>query len=390
MMKAQAMDLNTFGIDKITGFLPSTDPLQSLASSFGAWEDAARNLPKLLVTDRIREILKKLPQIDPAPLKTKAEIERGMMLLSYLGHGYVWGEKTIDPVLPANIAVPWHALATKLGRPPVLSYASYALWNWRRIDSSGPIACGNITLLQNFLAGIDEEWFILIHIDIEARAAKAINAIPLALSARDSADSQKMINALDEISSALIGINATMDRMPEHCDPYIYYNRVRPYIHGWKDNPALPNGLIYEGVAEYKGQPQKFRGETGAQSSIVPALDAVLGLGHEDDPLRQYLNEMRSYMPPEHNSFIKAVEAAGSVREFVKNNIAANPELKRLYNLAVHEIEKFRTTHLTYAANYINKQKQTSDSNPTGVGTGGTPFMVYLKKHRDESTKHLL
>jgi indoleamine 2,3-dioxygenase len=95
-------------------------------------------------------------------------------------------------------------------------------------------------------------------------------------------------------------------------------------------------------------------------------------------------------MPPEHNSFIKAVEAAGSVREFVKNNIAANPELKRLYNLAVHEIEKFRTTHLTYAANYINKQKQTSDSNPTGVGTGGTPFMVYLKKHRDESTKHLL
>ena len=32
------------------------------------------------------------------------------------------------------------------------------------------------------------------------------------------------------------------------CDPYIYFNRVRPYIHGWKNNPALPQGLIYTGV----------------------------------------------------------------------------------------------------------------------------------------------
>ena len=33
--------------------------------------------------------------------------------------------------------------------------------------------------------------------------------------------------------------------MPERCDPYIYFHRVRPYIHGWKDNPALGAGLIY-------------------------------------------------------------------------------------------------------------------------------------------------
>lgn len=384
------MDLNKFGIDKITGFLPPQDPLKQLPSKFEPWESTAEQLPKLLVTDRIREILKKLPEIEPSSLNSKAELERAMMLLSYIGHSYVWGEKTPPSILPKNIAAPWHSIANRLGRPPVLSYASYALWNWLRIDPKGPIACGNIALLQNFLAGIDEEWFILIHIDIEARAAKAINAIPLALEARDQKDPLKLIAALKDISTSLISINETMNRMPEHCDPYIYYNRVRPYIHGWKDNPSLPAGLEYEGVTAYAGKPQKFRGETGAQSSIVPALDAVLGLGHEDDPLRQYLNEMRDYMPPEHNSFIKAVEAAGSVREFVKANMASRLELKDLYNLSVTEIEKFRTTHLTYAANYINKQKQTSEANPTAVGTGGTPFMVYLKKHRDESTKHLL
>jgi len=46
----------------------------------------------------------------------------------------------------------------------------------------------------------------------------------------------------------------------------IYFHRVRPYIYGWKNNPSLPNGLIYEGVLEYGGQGQILRGETGAQS----------------------------------------------------------------------------------------------------------------------------
>jgi len=55
----------------------------------------------------------------------------------------------------------------------------------------------------------------------------------------------------------------------------------------------------------------------------------------------------------------------------------------------VSEIQAFRTRHLEYAASYINRQSP-KGNNPTDVGTGGTPFMRYLKKHRDESGKHLL
>ena len=51
-------------------------------------------------------------------------------------------------------------------------------------------------------------------------------------------------------------INAIFDRMVEKCDPYIYFNRVRPYINGWKNNPAMPGGLIYDGVARFDGKPQ--------------------------------------------------------------------------------------------------------------------------------------
>ena len=47
--------------------------------------------------------------------------------------------------------------------------------------------------------------------------------------------------------------------MPEKCDPYVYYHRVRPYIFGTKDNPDLKEGLIYEN--QYNNKPQFFRGK---------------------------------------------------------------------------------------------------------------------------------
>ena len=176
--------------------------------------------------------------------------------------------------------------------------------------------------------------------------------------------------------------------MPESCDPYIYYHRVRPYIHGWKDHPALPQGVIYEGVDAYGGQPQQFRGETGAQSSVIPCLDAALGIMHQEDALRRYLMEMREYMPPKHRRFIEAIEQGPSIRHYVLDRRKGGPLLRDSYNACVHWLERFRSTHLEYAKTYIQKQMQSGANNPVDVGTGGTPFIPYLKKHRDETSQH--
>lgn len=377
------------GVNLSRGFLPPKDPLERLPRDFQEWEEAAAGLPKILAAGRVRQTVAELPPFDTAKLRGQNEVERAMIILSYFGHAYVWGAVEVPPSIPENLAVPWAAVADRLGRPPVLSYASYALHNWKRFDRRRPVALGNIALLQNFQGGLDEEWFILVHVDIEAKAAPAIAALHLAQAAVVAKDSDALGRCLTAVAAALEDMCQTLERMPENCDPYIYYLRVRPYIHGWKDNPALPLGLVYEGVAAYGGKPRKFRGETGAQSAIIPSLDAALGIEHKDDPLKTYLLDMRGYMPPRHRNFIKSLEAGASIRSYVREN-RRRSFLREAYNACIGLIEHFRSTHYEYAGRYIQKQHQQRASNPTEVGTGGTPFMRYLRKHRDESAAHLI
>jgi len=381
---------DTLSIDPAWGFLPVFDPLVRLPRDFQAWEEAAAALPKILAAGRVRQTLAGLPPFATARLRGQNEFERAMVILSYFGHAYVWGAAEIPQSLPAGLAVPWVEVAGRLGRPPVLSYASYALYNWKRFDPEGPVALGNIALLQNFLGGLDEEWFILVHVQIEAQAAPALAALPPAQAAVAAKDKGTLESCLETAAAALEAMCRTLDRMPENCDPYIYYSRVRPYIHGWRDNPGLPGGIVYEGVAEYGGKPQQFRGETGAQSAIIPSLDAALGIAHKDDPLRVYLRDLRRYMPPPHREFVRLLETGPSIRRYVLEHRGRAPSLAETYNACIRRIERFRSRHFEYAARYIQKQHQQRASNPTEIGTGGTPFLIYLRKHRDESTAHLI
>jgi indoleamine 2,3-dioxygenase len=382
-VSGQPVKLSDFGLSEEFGYMQHTEPVATLPPGNEAWDEMGKNLPKYLMGTNFRQRVKDLPEFKIDTLKTDGQIRRAFLVLSYIGQAYQWSDNEPAHVLPAVLAEPWYEVGKLVGRPPILSYTSYSIDNWYLLDKKGPIECGNIALLQCFLGGQDEEWFILIHIEIEKKAGKALKAIEDAQKAVVAQDLDALEKALTKLRDGIKAMYDVLARMPERCDPYVYFHRVRPYIFGWKNNPSLPNGVVYEGVEEYQGKGQTFRGETGAQSAIVPALDAVLGIVHEQDQLRDYLMEMRQYMPPMHVKFIEAAENGPSVRNFV---MACNKEsIKKLFNESVELVADFRALHLEYAGTYIHAQSQKTPGNPSAVGTGGTPFMVYLRKHRDET-----
>lgn len=361
-----------------------------LSGDLATVAEVALSLPELLPTGRVRELLcARLPEFDlPLADMTDAEARLCMVHYSFMVQAYVWGEPKAPDILPRKLAVPMVALADHLGQQPLLPYSSYTLDNWGLIDHDSVIDVANIYVIQNFLNGQDENWFILIHVAIEAAAGAALARFGAIVEASAAGDINTTRTHLEAVGATWNRINAIFDRMPERCDPYIYFERVRPYIHGWKDNPALPNGLIYEGVERYGSEAQAFRGQTGSQSSIVPAMDALMGVGHAADPLREYLDQLHIYRPPAHRRFIEDTRAASQLRGFVEKT--RNHGLTEAYNAIIQSMADFRTRHLEYAASYINKQTRAASGNDTDVGTGGTPFMRYLKKHRDETTARLI
>ena len=375
-------------------FLSKTPPLRNYISkkkSLLNITEIANELPKLLLTNNIQNKINKL-KVNELSIdillknKNEKEINLAMSHLSFIAHAFMWGGNKPEKILPEVVSKPWVKLSKYLGRPPILSYASYCLDNWYKVNQQEPISLDNVALINNYLGGVDEDWFVTIHVCIEDAASEATDAAYKLSKLNESNNVDDFNTNLKKILKSLKNVNNIFSKMPEKCDPYIYYHRVRPYIFGTKDNPDLKKGLIYEN--QFNNKPQFYRGETGAQSSIMPFLDGALGIYHSNDNLRHYLNEMRDYMPPKHRKLIEDVEK----RSKVKDLISQSKKLMNVYNNCLEEIRKFRAMHLEYAATYIHKQAQVHNTFGTGGstirGTGGTPFMRYLKKHRDETQKH--
>jgi indoleamine 2,3-dioxygenase len=386
------MQLSDYGMSRDRGYLSHYEIDDVILPALLApVREIAGQLSDLLTSGRVRHWLGQLDDPCLAEWAREApeeQVRTVMVHYSFLVQAYVWGEPEPPAFLPANLARPIVALADRLGQAPLLPYSGYVLDNWARIDKAGPIALDNILMHQNFLGGSDENWFVMVHVAIEAEAGVLLdNACRLVAVARES-DTAEAERLLVEMDAAWERIYGHFGRMPERCDPYVYFHRVRPYIHGWANNPALDGGLIYEGVDKFAGKPQALRGQTGSQSSIVPAMDALFAVGHSADPLKTFLDELHQYRPVPHRRFIEDLAAQSTLRTVVAES--GSDSLKAAFNACLEQSARFRTRHLEYAASYINKQAGSIPGNDPDVGTGGTPFMRYLKKHRDENRAQLV
>lgn len=386
-------ELESYSISPQRGFLCAHDAgAVSLPGALAEAAAIARSLPQLLPTGRVRALLlDRLSALDTAEAIAASDPVQARMAavhFSFMAQAWVWGEAEPSNRLPAALAIPMVAIADRCDQPPLLTYANYVLDNWRLVNAGEPLDLDNIAMIQHFLGGLDEAWFVLVHVAIESTAASVLASFKPLIEAAAQGDAARCEALLSGMAGTWAKINAIFDRMPERCDPYIYFNRVRPYIHGWQDNPALPEGVIYEGVERFGGKGQVFRGQTGSQSSIVPAMDALMGVGHAADPLKSFLDQLHAYRPAGHRRFIDDVRAASGLRALA--SASGGKALKEAYNQIILDVAAFRTRHLEYAASYIHKQGRAGAGNDTETGTGGTPFMKYLKKHRDETQANLL
>jgi indoleamine 2,3-dioxygenase len=361
-----------YQIDPVRGFLPAEDPLEHLPSEFEAWESIAAQIPALLMAEKLRFTLDNLVPLNISHLENKRQLRRAMLLLSIFGSTYVWGGANPATTIPRGIAIPWWGVAEKLGRPPMLSHASAVLENWRRLDKSQPVNLKNIASLQLFLGGLDERWFYQATVAIEAKGTPAIVALVEAQKAVVYNQIEALAKQLKKIVSVMADIQAALLQIPEKCDPYIFYHRVRPFLGGWPEP-----GVVYEGVSD---TPQKFTGGSAAQSSLIQSLDAGLGIKHQEEKSKSFLLAMRSYMPPAHRKFIEFLEASPSVREYVFNHQDTHPDLCDLYNECVSGLNNFRKTHMELASIYILRQA------PQDIrGTGGTNFVGFLKEVKKDT-----
>lgn len=358
-----------WNVTRERGFLIAPDPALHLDDlrllELREIEAAAADMAWLLQTGRLRPTLDGLPILDLTPLEAHldalnpAEIQRLMQIYAFFASAYIHApNETPIHALPAPIAVPLVRLAGWLERPPMLAYADYVLSNWQTLRGDA-ITLDNTATVQNFIGGRDESWFILTHVDIEARSADALNGLRDAVSAADDGDADALEASLSAIPASLDRMIASFNRMPEGCRPDVYYQQVRPYNFGFKD-------VLYTGVAHFDGQPQTFRGGSGAQSSVIPALVAGLGIQHETSGLSQHLSAMQAYMPKPHRDFIAAMKRS-RVRETIAS--VGRPTLTDLYNACLAKVLAFRQQHLQYADLYIARHV----ANP--IGTGGTVFM---------------
>jgi indoleamine 2,3-dioxygenase len=349
------------------GFLPEPDPLTAFApgSEFAPLDQLGRDLPSLLHDRSFRQYARSLEiplwKLQPASDEELRALRLYYVRVGFLASAYV--NQVGEPparALPANLAAPLARACRLLRRPPILSYDGYALYNWRRFRPDGPIALGNLDTIQNFVHLYDEHWFILVHVEIEAIAAQILAAIEEATPALQARESRPLNESLARIEDAVRRQVAVLRRIPEKMDPALYYRTFRPYIRFFEN-------VVYEGVTQ---APIDFRGETGAQSSIMPTLVAFLKIPHQPSPLMDHLADMRNYMPPEHRAVIDEVTALPPVRELAE---------ARAFNGVLDAMVAFRETHFGWAWQYINERVD----DPRG--TGGTPYMQWLKQLIDET-----
>ena len=282
------------------GFLPEPDPLARFgdASEFAPLDELGRDLPSLLHEPGFRAFARglripPLPDRDPpaagaAALLRPARVPGlGLRQPGRPGAGHASCRAT-SPCRSADAC-------SRLGRPPILSYDGYALYNWKRFDPAGPDRPGQHRHDPELRPPLRRA---LVHPGPRRdRGARGRHPGGRSTGWRQALARGRPRRRVD---GALAEIAGTVWRAGRACcggsrrrwTRALYYQTFRPYIRFFEN-------VVYEGV---DAAPLDFRGETGAQSSMIPTLVAFMKIPHQPT---------RADRPPGRHAAVHAGRAPG-------------------------------------------------------------------------------
>ncbi|XP_056148479.1 indoleamine 2,3-dioxygenase 1 [Lampris incognitus] len=397
--KDPSFSLHPYHVSEELGFiLPA--PLGELPPYYQPWMDIALHVPELVHSHELRSCIHKMPLLSSHFLEEHRELRLAHLALSVMTMGYVWqeGENNTVEALPRCLAVPYWEVSKRLGLPPIFTHADGVLANWKKRDPEGPLDMENLDLLVALPGGDSVRGFFMVTLLVELAGAPAMKNIPAVVNGVSRGDAEAVIKALEDIAESIQNMMDALKLMHVHVEPSVFYGIMRIFLSGWRDNPCMPKGLVYEGIHE---EPMEYSGGSAAQSSLLHCLDELLGVKHEEKP-GAFLTRMRNYMPPAHKQLIQDISLQPSVRSFVQEQ--ASEHLSRAFNLCVTKLVALRSYHINVVSRFITmpaararqlrkdsqvlEEEETVSRGPVALeerGTGGSGIMSFLKTVRDQT-----
>uniref|UniRef100_A0A3B4WCK8 Indoleamine 2,3-dioxygenase 1-like n=1 Tax=Seriola lalandi dorsalis TaxID=1841481 RepID=A0A3B4WCK8_SERLL len=245
----------------------------------------------------------------------------------------------------------------------------------------------NMDLIFSFPGGESCRGFFIVSLLVEMAASSGIGALEV-MHAMKSSDVAGIQNGLVKVTQSLKKMKETFKLMHSK----FKLNLSPIFVSGWRDNPMLPNGLLYEGVST---EPMFLSGGSAAQSSAIQCFDALLSIQH-DDETGAFLTRMRDYMPPAHCQLIETLSARPSLRDLILS--CSSSDLCQAYNSCVSAMVDLRSYHLFAVQKYIvGPGNRTMGCPLRGVGTmlndkgtGGSNLMGFLKGVCNTTKKALI
>lgn len=176
--------------------------------------------------------------------------------------------------------------------PDVLTYKNEDV-----LPPKGKKLKDHIQLVRKFNGCTDEAGFVLVHVAIVSQTHRQVRASDKMFEGAAKGDRAMVNEGMNEHLKCLKDMYEIMSTMWHETNPKNYLN-YRTFIMGIQGNDDIfPGGVLYKGLSEKR---LAFRGETGAQDSIIPSVDNAFGLDYPRNSLTEYLFQIRHYRPYNH------------------------------------------------------------------------------------------